>query len=98
MASSRQVAQADKENIAWSIARKLGMVVVLVLVFIVSATVTVFLLIRTGDTRVPKEIIDRPETEAQQIVQKAGLRVNVVRLNDDHPANTVFRTDPPPGA
>jgi serine/threonine-protein kinase len=74
------------------------MVVVLVLVFILSATVTVFLLIRTGDTRVPKELLDKSETEAQQIAQKAGLRVNVVRLADDHPANTVFRTDPPPGA
>lgn len=103
MSPSRDDQQNQNENIAWSIVRRLGMVVVLGLVFVLSATVTVFLLIRTGDTRVPakESIIGKSEAEARQAVQKAGLRVSdVIKLPGDEGSapDTVFRTDPPPNS
>ncbi len=74
------------------------MVVVLALVFVLSAVVTIYLLIRTGDTRVPN-VLGKSEAEARQIIKKAGLRVfePVAHLNDDKYApDTIFKTDPAP--
>ena len=103
MSTSRDEYQIKNENIAWTIVRRLGMVVVLGLVFVLSATVTVFLLIRTGDTRVPakESLIGKSEAEARQAIGKAGLRVSdVIRLPGDEGSapDTVFRTDPPPNS
>src|SRR6185295_9042483 len=85
-------------SIAWTLSRRLGMVLVLVLAFFMSATVTIYTLFRSGDTRVPN-VIGRPEVEAQQMGAKAGLNVKVQRRSDDKiPANTVIETRPGPNS
>ncbi len=74
------------------------MVIVLALAFFMSATVTIYTLFRSGDTRVPN-VIGRSETEAQQIALKAGLNVKIQRRSDDRiPPNTVIETRPGPNS
>ena len=74
------------------------MVIVLALAFFLSAIITIYTLFRIGDTQVP-DVIGRPQAEAQQMAEKAGLKVNVLpRADDKAPANTVFRTDPAPNS
>ncbi|HEU4390856.1 MAG TPA: PASTA domain-containing protein, partial [Blastocatellia bacterium] len=86
------------ESILWTISRRLAMVVVLALAFVLSATITIYVLFRGGDTRVPN-VIGKSEAEAQKIVEKAGLRVKIQRRNDSlAPTNTVIETRPMPNS
>ena len=74
------------------------MVLVLVLAFFLSATVTIYTLFRSGDTLVPN-VIGRTETEAQKLSEQAGLRVKIQRRVDTVvPANSVIETRPGPNA
>jgi serine/threonine-protein kinase len=74
------------------------MVVVLALAFFLSAIITIYTLFRIGDTQVP-DVIGRSQAEAQQMAEKAGLKVNILpRADDKAPVNTVFRTDPSPNS
>jgi hypothetical protein len=84
-------------SIAWTLTRRLGMVIALALAFFLSATITIYTLFRIGDTRVP-DIIGKPEVEAQKLAEKAGLKVKVTRRNDAAPADTVIETRPGPNA
>lgn len=71
--------------------------VVLVMAFILSAALTIYVLFRSGDTRVPN-LIGKPEAEAVRIAEGAGFRVRVQRRADSAPANTVVETSPGPNA
>jgi beta-lactam-binding protein with PASTA domain len=74
------------------------MVVVLALAFVMSAVVTIYLLFRIGDTRVPN-LVGKPEVEAQKTAEKAGFKVKFQRRNDPAvPANTVIETRPIPNS
>ena len=74
------------------------MVIVLALAFSLSALITVYTLFRIGDTRVP-DCVGRPEAEAQQMAEKAGLKVKIQRRNDATvPADTVIETRPGPNS
>jgi beta-lactam-binding protein with PASTA domain len=74
------------------------MVVVLALAFVMSAVVTIYLLFRIGDTRVPN-LVGKPEVEAQKTAEKAGFKVKLQRRNDPAvPANTVIETRPIPNS
>jgi eukaryotic-like serine/threonine-protein kinase len=96
MTTSHGANQIKDESIAWTIVRRLGMVVVLGLVFVMSATVTVYLLIRTGDTRVP-DVRGKTEAEAIKLSERAGLRVNIQKRNNATvPADVVIETRPGP--
>jgi hypothetical protein len=86
------------ETILWTIGRRLAMVVVLALAFVLSATVTIYVLFRGGDTRVPN-VIGKSEAEAQRMAERAGLRVKIVRRSDaTTPADTVIETRPGPNS
>ena len=84
-------------SIAWTLTRRIGMVIVLALAFFLSATITIYTLFRIGDTRVP-DCIGKPEAEAQKLAEHAGLKVKVTRRNDAAPADTVIETRPGPNA
>jgi PASTA domain len=85
-------------SIAWTISRRLGMVIVLALAFLLSAIVTIYTLFRSGDTQVPN-IVGRPEAEAQRLAEEAGLRVKIQRRNDPIvAANSVIETRPGPNS
>ena len=74
------------------------MVIVLALAFVMSAVVTIYLLFRIGDTRVPN-LVGKPEVDAQKMAEKAGFKVKVQRRNDPSvPANTVIETRPIPNS
>jgi serine/threonine-protein kinase len=74
------------------------MVIVLALAFSLSALITVYTLFRIGDTRVP-DCIGKSEAEAQQMAEKAGLKVKVQRRNDATvPADMVIETRPGPNS
>jgi hypothetical protein len=74
------------------------MVIILVLAFLLSATVTIYILFRSGDTRVPN-LVGKPEAEAQKAAEQAGLKVKIQRRADDKvPANTVIETRPGPNS
>ena len=74
------------------------MVIVLALAFVMSAVVTIYLLFRIGDTRVPN-LVGKPEVDAQKMAEKAGFKVKVQHRNDPSvPANTVIETRPMPNS
>ncbi|HXU37556.1 MAG TPA: PASTA domain-containing protein [Blastocatellia bacterium] len=93
--NSRQGASgAASGNIAWTLSRRLGMVIVLALAFFLSAIVTIYTLFRSGDTQVPN-VVGRSQTEAQKLAEQAGLRVKIQMRNDAAvPANSVIETRP----
>ena len=98
MSSRRAKNQVVASSIAWTISRRLGMVIILALAFFLSATITIYTLFRIGDTQVP-DVIGRSQAEAQQMAEKAGLKISVLpRADEKAPANTVFRTDPAPNS
>jgi beta-lactam-binding protein with PASTA domain len=98
MSSRRAKNSVEASSIAWTISRRLGMVIVLALAFFLSATITIYALFRIGDTQVP-DVIGRSQAEAQQMAEKAGLKVSILpRADEKAPANTVFRTDPAPNS
>jgi serine/threonine-protein kinase len=98
MSSRRAKQSVEASSIAWTISRRLGMVIILALAFFLSATITIYTLFRIGDTQVP-DVIGRSQAEAQQMAERAGLKVSILpRADDKAPANTVFRTDPAPNS
>ncbi|HJQ71668.1 MAG TPA: PASTA domain-containing protein [Blastocatellia bacterium] len=98
MSSRRVKSKVEASSIAWTISRRLGMVIILALAFFLSATITIYTLFRIGDTQVP-DVIGRPQAEAQQMAEEAGLKVSVLpRADEKAPANTVFKTDPAPNS
>ena len=98
MSSGRGAGRAEPSSIAWTISRRLGMVIVLALAFVLSAIVTIYTLFRSGDTQVPN-VVGKPEAEAQKLAEQAGLRVKVQRRNDPSVApNSVIETRPGPNS
>jgi beta-lactam-binding protein with PASTA domain len=97
MVTSQSPSQTKQEGIAWTVSRRLGMVVILILAFAVSAIVTIYALFRAGDTRVPN-LIGKTEVEAQRIAEQAKLRVKILRREDDAVAGTVIETRPGPNS
>jgi len=96
MNSAKGAGRAEPVNIAWTISRRLGMVIVLALAFSLSAIVTIYTLFRSGNTEVPN-VVGRPEAEAQQLAEQAGLRVRIQRRSDPSvAANSVIETRPGP--
>jgi|GEM_PF-1213296 len=94
MNSRQGASRAGSGNIAWTISRRLGMVIVLALAFFLSAIVTIYTLFRSGDTQVPN-VTGRSQTEAQKLAEQAGLRVKIQMRNDASvPANSVIETRP----
>lgn len=90
--------KARPRSIIWTIARRIGMVIVLVLAFLLSATVTIYVLFRSGDTRVPN-VVGRPEAEARKMAEDVGLKVKIqLRSDDKIPASTVIETRPGPNS
>jgi serine/threonine-protein kinase len=74
------------------------MVIVLALAFLMSAVITIYLLFRIGDTRVPN-LVGKPEIEAQKTAEKAGFKIKIQRRPDPSvPANTVIETRPVPNS
>jgi hypothetical protein len=97
MSTPQGKGRAEPANIAWTISRRLGMVIVLALAFSLSAIVTIYTLFRSGDTRVPN-VVGKPEAEAQKLVELAGLRVKIQRREDAAAAGTVIETQPLPNS
>ena len=98
MSSSTTGNHPAARNIAWTITRRLGMVIVLALAFLLSATITIYTLFRIGDTRVP-DVVGKSESEAQKLIEKAGLKAKVTRRSDaTAPADTVIETRPGPNS
>jgi len=94
MNSRQGASRAASGNIAWTLSRRLGMVIVLALAFFLSAIVTIYTLFRSGDTQVPN-VVGRSQTEAQTLAEQAGLRVKIQMRNDPGvPANSVIETRP----
>ena len=98
MSSSKGIGRAEPGSIAWTISRRLGMVIVLALAFSLSAIVTIYTLFRSGDTQVPN-VVGRPEVEALKLAEQAGLRVKIQRRSDSSVApNSVIETRPGPNS
>jgi len=98
MSSSKGVDHPQPSSIAWTLSRRLGMVIVLALAFFLSAIVTIYTLFRSGDTQVPN-LIGKTEIEAQKIAEQAGLRVKIQHRNDPTvPGNSVIETRPGPNS
>jgi beta-lactam-binding protein with PASTA domain len=97
MAQHQQTGHSRQESITWTVSRRLGMVVVLILAFSVSAVVTIYTLFRAGDTRVPN-LIGKSEADARNIAEQAKLRVKILRREDSAQAGTVIETRPSPNS
>src|SRR5262245_23991612 len=98
MSTSGSSSRPQPQRIAWTISRRLGMVVVLALAFFLSAIVTIYTLFRSGDTQVPN-VVGKSEVEAQRLAEQAGLRVKIQHRNDTSiPANAVIETRPGPNS
>jgi serine/threonine-protein kinase len=98
MTSTKTGNRVEAGSIAWTISRRLGMVVVLALAFFLSALITMYTLFRSGDTRVPN-VVGKSEVEAQKMAQEAGLKVKIQKRADAAvPENTVIETRPGPNS
>jgi beta-lactam-binding protein with PASTA domain len=98
MSSPHGANRVEPGSIAWTISRRLGMVIVLALAFSLSALITVYTLFRIGDTRVP-DCVGKPEAEAQKMAERAGLKVKIQRRVDATvPADLVIETRPGPNS
>ena len=74
------------------------MVIALALAFSLSAIVTVYLIFRIGDTRVPP-VVGKTEVEAIRMAEKAGLKAKVQKRSDPTtPENVVIETRPAPNS
>ncbi|MEW6128743.1 MAG: PASTA domain-containing protein [Acidobacteriota bacterium] len=86
--------RASTGSIIWTISRRLAMVVVLTLAFILSAAVTIYVVFRGGNTRVP-DVVGKSEIDAKRLIESAQLEFRVQHRNDDAAAmNTVIETRP----
>ncbi|HYP29102.1 MAG TPA: PASTA domain-containing protein [Blastocatellia bacterium] len=98
MTSTKSGSRVEAGSIAWTISRRLGMVVVLALAFFLSALITMYTLFRSGDTRVPN-VVGKSEAEAQKMAEEAGLKVKIQKRADAAvPENTVIETRPGPNS
>ena len=98
MSSPQSANKIEAGSIAWTLSRRLGMVVVLALAFFLSATLTIYTLFRSGDTRVPN-VVGKTEAEAKTLTEQAGLKVKIQKRSDTTiPANTVIETRPGPNS
>ena len=98
MTTSKGPGRAEPTSIAWTISRRLGMVIVLALAFSLSAIVTIYTLFRSGNTEVPN-VVGRTEAEAQKLAEDAGLRVRIQRRSDSSVTqNLVIETRPGPNS
>jgi hypothetical protein len=98
MTSAHGASRSSKEGIAWTIGRRLAMVIVLALAFLLSAIATIFILFRGGETRVP-DVKGMTEVEAVKVLKDAGLNAVVrQRPHETVPANTVIETEPRPNS
>lgn len=100
MSWSRYLEQARTGGIAWTLFRRVGMVLVLALSFFLSATITIFILFRGGDTRVP-DLVGKSGMEARRMAEAAGFNVRVQPFSDPAvvaPADTVIKTVPGPNS
>src|SRR5690349_19685493 len=96
MSSSQTTQRATTSTIVWTITRRLAMVVVLILAFILSAAITIYIIFRGGDTRLPN-VIGKTEGEARSILDQQKFDIHIQRRNDEKiPANTVIETRPTP--
>src|SRR5215510_4033106 len=92
--SSKAAERPEASRILVTISRRLGMVVALVFAFGLSAIVTVYMIFRIGDTRVPG-VVGKTEVEALRMAEKAGLKVKVQKRSDPTtPENIVIETRP----
>ncbi|HVF89572.1 MAG TPA: PASTA domain-containing protein [Blastocatellia bacterium] len=98
MTSTQSGNRVEAGSIAWTISRRLGMVVVLALAFFLSALITMYTLFRSGDTRVPN-VVGKSEAEAQKMAEQAGLKVKIQKRADASvPENVVIETRPGPNS
>jgi len=98
MSTSKSPGRAEPRSIAWTLSRRLGMVIVLALAFSLSAIATIYTLFRSGNTEVPN-VVGRPEAEAQKLAEDAGLRVKIQRRTDSSVnQNLVIETRPGPNS
>src|ERR1044072_8244988 len=98
MNSQQSASRPEARSIAWTISRRVGMVIVLALAFFMSATITIYTLFRIGDTRVP-DVVGKTEVEAQKLAEKAGLKVKITRRHDQSiPTDTGIETRPGPNS
>ena len=96
MSSQQTTQRATTGSIVWTITRRLSMVVVLMLAFFLSAAVTVYVIFRGGDTRLPN-VIGKTEVEAKAILDQQQFDIRIQRRSDDKiPMNTVIETRPAP--
>jgi hypothetical protein len=94
MNSATNSKPASTGTIVWTLARRLAMVVVLALAFVLSAAVTIYIVFRGGNTRVP-DVMGKSEIDAKKIIESGQLEFRVQRRNDDNaPMNTVIETRP----
>src|ERR1051325_7379219 len=87
----------DTRGIIWTIGRRLSMVVVLTLAFFLSAVITIYVMFRSGNTRVP-DVVGKSETEAKGIMEAGKFEIKIQRRTDDAAANTVIETRPAPNS
>jgi hypothetical protein len=97
MNSEQNAERASTGGILITLVRRLSMVVVLTLAFFLSAVVTIYIMFRSGDTRVP-DIIGKNEGEAKSLLEAGKFEVRIQRRADDAPANTVIETRPAPNS
>jgi len=98
MSTPSGAGRAQPGSIAWTLSRRLGMVIILALAFFLSAIVTIYTLFRSGDTHVPN-LVGRQEAEAQKLAEQAGLRVKIQkRFDSSVPASSVIETRPGPNS
>ena len=97
MNSEPNAAPASTSGIIWTLARRLSMVVVLTLAFFLSALVTIYIMFRSGDTRVP-DVIGKSEVEARSIMEAGKFEIKIQRRADVAPVNTVIETRPAPNS
>jgi len=96
--SSNATDRPEASRIIWTISRRLGMVIALALAFSLSAIVTVYMIFRIGDTRVPP-VVGKTEVEAIRMAEKAGLKAKVQKRSDaTTPENIVIETRPAPNS
>ena len=97
MNSQQNAERTSTSGIIGTLARRLSMVVVLTLAFFLSAVITIYIMFRSGDTRVP-DIVGKTEGEAKTILETGKFEIRIQRRTDDAPVNTVIETRPAPNS
>jgi hypothetical protein len=93
MNSQQNAEHPSTSGIIWTIGRRLSMVVVLTLAFFLSAVITIYVMFRSGNTRVP-DVVGKTEVEARGIMEAGKFEIKIQRRADDAPVNTVIETRP----